>query len=110
MTVLRIPTSTDPTVGNYVQRTRLDGKDYELGFDWNPRDKNWYLTLSDTNGSPIVSGVKIVLDFPLLYRVVDERAPTGELIASDLSGAQLPPKIDDLGTRVVLRYYPAEDL
>lgn len=110
MTAYRIPTSTDPTFPSYTQRTTLDGREYVLGFDWNARDLSWYFSISDEDGAPILVGRKIVLDYPLLDRLVDDRAPPGAIVALDLSGRNEPPQLDDLGTRVILYYYDAASL
>lgn len=110
MTALRIPTSTDPKLGHYDERVRLEGQDYILGFDWNERDASWYLTLSTADGTVLARSIKIVLEYPLLRRLVDKRVPPGELVAKDLTGRRLKPGLNDFGSRVVLFYYPAEDL
>lgn len=105
-----IPTERE-TRGNYSQRTVLDGREYLLLFRWNQREGRWYLTISDQDGAPIVSGVKIVVNFPLITnRIVDARRPPGEIFATDTTGADIDPGLDDLGSRVVLIYIDAADI
>lgn len=108
MAIFTIPTST--TQAHYRQATALDGEDYVLRFQWNARAGGWFLELADADGVPIVSGVRIVADFPLLRRVTDPRRPPGELIAADLSGQALDPGFAELGERVVLTYLDAEEV
>jgi hypothetical protein len=104
----RIPTSNvDPF---YSQITDLDGTDYVLTFEWNNRDQAWYLSIADINGDPIVTSLRLVPEWRLLRRVIDERRPQGELFLHDESGAGLPPGFEDLGTRCTLFYVPAADL
>ena len=58
-------------------------------------------------GSDILSGVKLVTDFPLIGRYLSAvNKPPGEFYAVDTSGAGSPPERFDLGTdrRVRLRY------
>lgn len=107
MTVYLIPTSTDPA---YTQRTKLDGVEYVLTFEWNERDARWYFSIADEDGEPIASGVKVVADWPLLRRVVDPRCPPGEIGAVDATGAGEPPGRYDLGERVKIYYYDADEL
>ena len=108
-----IPTSTE--LSDYRQVTSLDGRDYVLRFLYNTREDRWYLTISDQDEDPIVSGIKVVAEIDLLKRVTDERRPPGILVARDLSApdpsATVPkilsedPGLTDLGGRVTLLYF-----
>lgn len=97
-----INTSTE--LSGYTQRTILDGREYLLRFLWNMREAKWYLSIADQTGSPIVDGIKVVADFPLTRRIVDERCFPGSLIAMDTSEKGLDPGLTELGDRVVLVY------
>lgn len=114
MTVVRVSTSL--TEQSYVQRTSLDGQDYELTFQWNQRESKWYLDLRDQDGVDISIGIKLVANVPLLLRLTDERRPPGDLIAVDMTSANNDSKVSfdpgllELGTRVVLLYFPIEDI
>ncbi len=108
MTIQLISTST--TLSSYTQRTVLDGREYGFRFQWNQRAAKWYMDLADAAGAPIVFGVKVVADFPLLRRLTDSRTPPGELFAMDRSRAGQDPGLSDFGTRVQLIYIPAADL
>jgi hypothetical protein len=80
----RIPTSTDPKKPIYSQVTGLDGSEYQLVFEWNQRNGFWYLTLRNTNGADIVSGLQLVTGWPLTLGLVDARLPPGDLMVYDL--------------------------
>jgi hypothetical protein len=114
MTVVRIPTSI--VESSYVQRTSLDGREYQLTFQWNQRESKWYLDIRDQDGDDIVVGIKLVANFSLVARVADARIPPGMLIASDLTvvpgdgKTSYDPGLRELGTRVVLLYYPVADI
>lgn len=108
MTVRVIPTSQ--TLSNYTQRVVLDGREYGLRLLWNQREAQWYLDLFDAKGDPIVYGVKVVVGFPLLRRLVDPRSPPGEIFAQDRSREDRDPGLRDFGTRVLLTYQEAADL
>lgn len=90
------------------QRIALDGAIYTLGFAWNQWASFWTLSLWDSEESPIVLGLRIVCDWPLLrYYRYDRRCPPGEFFAHDLTGNRAPPGLDDfgIGKRVELTYY-----
>ena len=100
----------DTGAARYRRRIVLDGREYEFLFDWNGREEKWFLSLADEAGTAIVSGIKIVADYPLLRLVTDNRKPPGVLMARDASGAGLDPHFVDLGQRVTMVYVPIEDL
>lgn len=98
-----------PLVGSEAfQRfgTTLLGTFYLFDFRWNTRDGAWYFDLLDEFESPIVSGVKVVLGVELGRRTTDQRMPKGVFWAADLSAQGLDATLDDLGTRVVIYFYP----
>lgn len=107
MTVLRIPVRAE--VPFYTQRTSLDGRSYLFTFKWNQRSGFWFFDFADQDEDPIVSGVKVVPEIPLLRRIIDERRPAGELIVTDLTGDGEPPGYSDFGDRMILMYVPYED-
>lgn len=96
--------TTRPDLDNYEQRVDLDGVEYRLGIAWNRRGEHWTMSLSLADGSPVVSGIRIVADTPLLAAVSHPDRPLGELVALDTSGASLDPGRDDLGQRVLLMH------
>lgn len=103
MTDFLIPlTSEDPA---FSQKTTLDDVTYVFDFNWNERESRWYMSLSDESNTPIVSGVKLIPNIPLLRRVHDPRRPPGELSLIDPSGVGEPPGRDQLGQSFFLHYY-----
>lgn len=93
----------------FDMRTRLDGREYDLRFDWNGRERRWYLARLSSSGETIVRGVKVIADFPLLLHVKSHPlCPPGTLIGVDFSDQRgEPPDYVDLGRRVRLLYFPA---
>lgn len=108
--MFRIPTSTRDEVASYTQRTTLDGREYVLTFDWNGRAGHWFFSIADQDEDPILQGVKVVLGWNLLDGVRDVRRPPGAIVAVDLTGSGEPPGRTELGGRVELVYYDAEEL
>jgi hypothetical protein len=92
----------------YTQRVTLEGRDYLLRFDWNGREGRWYLDVGTVDEVWIVTGVKVICNWPLFRTLTDDRKPPGYLMAADLSpeGGE-PPGFYDLGQRVKLLYFPA---
>jgi hypothetical protein len=102
---LVIPTTGDPYSS---QRIALDGRLYTLSLAWNQYEESWHLSLFDEAEEPIVVGLRIISNWPLLrYYGFDARMPPGELYAHDLTGDGSPPGLDDFGEgkRVELTYY-----
>lgn len=96
------------------QRVTLDGKEYVITLKWNMREEKWYLWLADQDELPILSGVKVVADYPLLTLCrQDPRCPPGQLLAYDSLGQGLDPHFADMSgdsPRVLLMYASAEEL
>lgn len=94
--------------GSATMRTRLDGSDYVLTFQWNQRLGRWSMDVADQDSDPIASGIVLVTDFPLLSLVTDVRAPPGTLAVYDTQSPQIDPTLDSLGIRHRLVYWPEE--
>lgn len=92
------------------QRINLDGRTYTLKLSWNQGQGSWYLSLYDSEETPLAQSVRLVSNWPLLrYYQSDPRVPPGELVAQDLTGDGSAPGFDELGIgkRVELTYFSA---
>ncbi len=111
MALIVIPTS--PGVPYFRQKTNLEGRDFVLDFSYNQRIERWYLSIFDEEETPILRGLKLVANWPLLrhYRY-DIRLPPGELMALTQDGSTAPPTLNELGPgkRAELVYIEAADL
>lgn len=105
---VRLPLRTDGTPF-YSFECALDGESFVFAFRWNTRDESWSFDVDDAAGNRLVSGRKVVLDWPLLVRFRSESLPEGQLVATDTSGEGEAPSLEDFGTRVVLSYYSADE-
>lgn len=101
--MLTVPCRPDLT--NYELQCDLDGATYTLSFLWNTRESCWYFDLADAAGDIIVASVKVVVNFPLIFRVTDPRRPPGFFTAQDTTGKGRNPGIADLGDRVAFLYW-----
>jgi len=104
-TAYSIPTQQG--VPFWTQRTTLDGRDYNLRFAWNQREARWYLDILAGGGDPILTGLKLITNWPLLRSYhADPRVPPGELgVLTSLPDIS-PPGLNDMGIgrRCVLTY------
>lgn len=103
-------TVTPGTDDVFEQDVELDGRVYTLRFAWNTRDESWVMSVLHPDGTGLAMGRKIVLGIPLLQGEIDSRLPPGLLMATDTTNQGLEPGRSDLGRRVVLAYYDAEEV
>lgn len=109
MTIQRIPTTNDPF---YVQRTDLEGREFVFTFDFSTRESVWYLSIADSEEVEIVTGLKLVIGWPLLSRLATARKPPGLLfVISKVPEDDSPPGLEDLveGGRCDLVYTTSDD-
>lgn len=100
MTAVRIVTTPYPDT---TQRVELDSVVYTLRLRWSERGECWHFDLSDADGDPILSGIRMVTGFPLLYRFRYLAVPPGEFWFLDLRGLGGAPTLEDMGDR--FRFY-----
>ncbi len=98
------------TESNFPLVVTLEGQDYIFAYLWNERDSHWYLTVRDSSGSDIVTGIKVVADVPFYVHESDERWPPGDIWIRDTTGSETDPGLRDLGTRVKVVYVDEEDV
>jgi len=109
MSVFNVPTSDDPF---YTQVTDLDGTDYILEFRYNQREDAWYFSISLSDETRLISGVKVVCGVNLLGRFAQEHLPPGILMAIANEDDDSTPGTGALGIgkRVTLVYFDASEL
>ena len=105
---IRLPFT--PSVFNYRVGTTIEGVQYLFDVRWNGREQAWYFDLLDQDADMIRAGIKIVLGAMLGVRCADPRFPNGEFVATDLSNSGVDAGFDDLGVRVIVRFFTAEEL
>lgn len=107
MSELTIPTPTDGTPV-FDARVRLDGTDYVFDFRFANRRGVWVFGITGLDGARILVGQTVVCGLPLLRRAIG--GPPGQLFAfgSPISNLD-PPGLTELGGRVSLTYYTADD-
>jgi len=63
----------------FKERVVLDGVPYKLHFRWNVRGNFWSMTIKNTKGVALISGVKLVYNYPLIGRYKGRDLPPGEM-------------------------------
>lgn len=94
---------------SFTMTVELEGSLYRLTYSWMGRTASWYLDVATLAEDPILSGVRLVLNWPLWGRLRDDRLPPGHLFALSMADDSEPGQ-DDLGSRVRLVYYTAAEV
>ena len=76
--------TTFPEVPFYTYQVTLDGETYRLTYSWNERACSWYLDVAAADDTPLISGQRIGVDYPLIGRNNDPRLPPGSIQAISL--------------------------
>jgi hypothetical protein len=88
----------------FEETISIDNIYYKLRFQWNSRDTCWLLNISDVNDSPIICGIKLVINYELIRQYAASIMPSGYLFLLDLSGTNAPCDFGSLGSRCKLYY------
>jgi hypothetical protein len=105
-----IPMEDAGELGAFFFTVPLDGVDYEFNFQFNDREGFWYFDLLNLEGEYIRSGVKVVVNIPLIMRCRDEGRPPGELICIETLTEVTEPGLNDLGVFDLFAYQDQETL
>lgn len=98
-----IPLRSD--LPHYTFQVELDSASYEFEVRWNEAAAGWIMSIFTSDAQPLITGLRLVVDWSLAGRYADARLPPGKLIALDTSGAHADPTRNDLGSRVILLYF-----
>jgi hypothetical protein len=101
-----------PSNPNYRMVTAVDGVQLILDLRWNGRDAAWYMDVhaEDDAETPIIHGAKLVIGALIMGRVASDLLPIGAFFVEDSSNLARDAGLDDMGERVVLLFYSAEEL
>ena len=93
---------------DFIMRVLLDGKMRYLHMSYNSTGDYWTIAYCDSEGTPIVSGIKIVPNFPLNFFYSAHDIPQGMLYVQ--SSQDKVGKNAFADGSATLRYIPAESL
>lgn len=106
--VIELPLRNDLVRFDFV--ITLDGVAYKFLFSWNSRQEGWFVSLFLEDDTPVWSGVRLVVNWFLAQRMRSALRPPGLLMAFDQAEQGQDPGLTDLGARVRLLYFDAEDV
>ena len=94
-----------------VFKATLDGAVYKLRMLWNPFGGYWTLSIRQEDGRPLLSGIKVVPNYPLLRQYHRPDVPPGEVMAitQDDSLAAIG-RADFASGKVVLVYVTEDEM
>lgn len=97
-TIVEIPLSSDQNALSYD--VILNGEKFRLETIYNKRGEFWTLNIKDKAGSMLVSGLKMIADWPLsISKDYTPNLPRGTFILYDISGLSAEAGQNDLGDR-----------
>jgi hypothetical protein len=82
-------------VSAFSESVTLDRNEYTLSFYWNTRGEFWSMNIADANGATIITGIRLVINYPLRLQHPQLALPPGEFVVVDPSGSNEEPGRDD---------------
>lgn len=77
---------------------------------WNARSKQWFMDVYELDGKPIMRSIAIVLGTFLGRTSTHALFRGGSFVVVDNTRSQTDAGLDDLGTRVEVRYYRNDEV
>lgn len=99
-----------PELLDYRNTITLGGVVLTLDVAYRVRTDDWWLSLYDEEGAPIITGRRIVTGWPLTIGVFDTRLPQGLFVALRLGEGEADARLGELGRDVVLTFFEPDDL
>lgn len=78
--MVKIPFTQFPA---FSEEIILDNIPYRFSFSWNTRGEFWSMIIQDRSEVVLIAGVKLILNFPLLFMHPGKNLPPGELWVID---------------------------
>lgn len=108
MAITRIATSQK--IPYYSEIVDLDGENFLMVFKWNFRDSTWYFSLYQEDETPVAVGMRLVVGWNPLRRLVGTDRPLGSIYVHDTVGTDVEAGFEELGTRVLVLYYDEDEI
>ena len=99
-----------PELLDYLDTVTLDGLILTVGLSYRVRTNDWWLSLFDEEGSPLLQGKRVVTGWPLNIGVFDPHLPRGLFIALRLGEGEDDARAGELGRTVKLTFWEAAEL
>lgn len=95
---------------SFREQIQLDGEIFFLNFSWNALNEFWTFDVFNIDENPIIYGVKIVADFPLLTFVRSAQMPKGNFICQNIVRGDDVIKRFDMNQKFSLFYYSESEI
>lgn len=99
-----------PSLPHYTFNTVLGDTAYNFEIRWNGRDAAWYMSVFEQDETPIFVNAKIVLGANIGRKANHPLVLTGVFLAIDTEKTGIDATLDDLGSRIQVRYYTDFDI
>jgi hypothetical protein len=95
----------------YEYNIVIDSVSYRLVFTWANRHGSWYLDILENDSTPIRTGIRVILDYPLTLRdAANALMFDGMLILQRVDDQTREPTLQDMGNTVELVLVTDEDI
>lgn len=94
----------------FEEQITLSGSIFLLKFIWNSLNEFWTMDIRDRDEIPIVLGIKVVPNYPLLQDYTDVRLPHGEIVCQNIVKSPDPIERFDIGQKFLMIYYEPGEL
>lgn len=95
---------------SWREQVTLDGVIFVLEFNWNALNEFWTMAIFDRDLNPLIYGIKIVPNYPLLMQYTFIGKPAGEIICQNIVGGTDEIRRFDMSQRFELVYYSEGEL
>ena len=68
---------------SFTESVTLGDNEYQLSFVWNTRGEFWSMDIADANGNALLSGVRLVISYPLNTQHPGTGLPPGVFFVND---------------------------
>lgn len=95
---------------NWQEQIELSGVIFVLEFNWNALNEFWSMNIYNRDKQPIILGITIVPNFPLLasYTVIGK--PLGDIVCQNIVGGSDVIRRFDMSQKFELVYYADGEL
>lgn len=95
---------------SFREQIQLDGEIFFLDFQWNALNEFWSFDILNIDEEPLIYGIKIVSDFPLLTFNRVKGSPRGNIFCQNIVKGDDVIKRFDMNQKFLLFYYSEQEL
>jgi hypothetical protein len=95
---------------DFIYTIDLGSLTYRVRFNWDTREERWYFSLFEADETPIITGVKVLHDSPLLYNLALSKFDHGYIMAYGPTSNFNPPNRETLLTDFTIIYKSFEEV